>query len=150
MTTVLADANLGVIVSDSNVSDGDRKWSSRKVFRARGTLIGCAGTAQVYMKAIACLRSGGILTQDIWGADEDTDLLVLTDHGLFHYAGGSTAERVASGRESIGTGSQAAMAVYEALGWQDPRRAVGLACKYDANSARPVRVYTLRSRDGFQ
>lgn len=144
MTTVLADTHLGVMVSDSNVSDGDRKWSSRKVFRVRGTLVGCAGSAQVYMKALACLKRGDVLTDEIWGTDEDTDLLVLTDHGLFHYAGGATAERVPSGRECIGSGSRAAIAAYEALGWQDPRRAVGLACKYDANSARPVRVYRLR------
>ncbi len=145
MTTILADARLGLMVSDSNLVAGDRKWSGPKVIRIRGDLVGYAGASQTYMKAIACLRRREELTADIWGADEDTDLLVLTPRGLFHYAGGPTAERVTSGRESIGTGGPAAMAAYEALGWQDPRRAVGLACKYDANSARPVRVYRLRS-----
>lgn len=33
MTSILADARLGVMVSDSSISDGDRVWLGRKTYR---------------------------------------------------------------------------------------------------------------------
>ena len=140
MTTVLASAAHGLMVCDSRVSDGDRKWRGRKVWRFNGLLVGVAGCAQTYIPAVEWLRKGGNPPAQ-W--DDSTDLLVLSREGLFVYAGGPIPERVRSGREAIGTGSQAAMAAFEALRWADPVAAVRIACRYDAQSDRPVRSYYL-------
>ena len=43
MTTILADAKKGVMVSDSNLTDEDRTWRIRKVFRIRGALVATSG-----------------------------------------------------------------------------------------------------------
>lgn len=142
MTTVLADARLGIMVCDSLMTDGiDRKWSSTKVHRIRGCLAGVAGDSQTYIPALGWLRHGGPPPE--W-KDDSTDLLVLSPNdGLLYYAGGPEPERVACGREAIGTGAAIAMAVYEATGWTDPVLAVRMAAKYDPNSGGRVRVYRL-------
>ncbi len=43
MTTIVADWRFGVMVSDSSISDGDRIWLGRKVFRIREELLGFCG-----------------------------------------------------------------------------------------------------------
>jgi hypothetical protein len=43
MTTVVASLRDRVMVSDSCVSDGDRRYPGRKVWRVNGALIGFAG-----------------------------------------------------------------------------------------------------------
>jgi ATP-dependent protease HslVU (ClpYQ) peptidase subunit len=144
MTTILADANLGVMVSDTQVLSGDRKFTKqRKVFRVRNFLVGIAGDSRVYLRALDALKKGEPLQQSMWGEDMDTSFLVLSPEGLFHFAGGPTPERVATGIEAIGSGASAAMAAYEAMSWQNPRRAVSLAVKYDTHSGAPVRQYHL-------
>lgn len=143
MTTILADANCGLMVADTHVTDGTRKWTQRKVFRIRGMLVGAAGDSRVYLRLFEALRNREPLTKEMWAGNDDTDLLILSDEGLFHCASGPDRERIKSGREAIGTGGVAAMAAYEALGWADPKRAVALAAKYDSNSGAPVRVYKL-------
>lgn len=143
MTTILADAAHGVMVADTLLTDGERRWTGRKVFRIRGTLVGAAGDSRVYLRLFDALRKREPLTHEMWCENDNTDLLVLTPDGLFHYASGPTPERVLSGREAIGTGAGIAMAVHEALGWGDPKRAVALAAKHDINSGAPIRVYKL-------
>lgn len=141
MTTVLADARLGVMVCDSHITDGiSRKWTGKKVFRIRGALVGVAGDSQTYLPALEWMRHGGAPPE--W-KDDSTDLLVLAKDGLRLFAGGPEAEKVPKGIEAIGSGASAAMAVYEALGWQNPQLAVKLAAKYDAGSGGRVYVYKL-------
>lgn len=43
MTTILADANKGVMVADSCATDGDRVWSCTKITRVHGMLVALAG-----------------------------------------------------------------------------------------------------------
>lgn len=143
MTTVLADARLGLMVSDSVTTDGDRAWSSRKVHRIRGALVGFAGDVPYLHALLEWLRAGA--TGDFGGAwSEDSDALVLNASGLWLFdCNAPRLQRVPSGRESIGSGSVAAIAAYEALGWTDPKRAVRIACRHDINSRAPVRAYHL-------
>lgn len=141
MTTVLADARLGVMVSDSNVSDGERCGRMRKVWRVRGELIGCAGTVAEIEAFVAWYRSG---MQDK-ARFPSVSALVLTRDGLLHFAGSDMPIHVQGGREAVGSGAMAAMAAYEALEFRDPRKAVRIVCKHDAGSRGPVRVYKLRS-----
>lgn len=140
MTTILADLRLGVMVSDSNVSNGDRVWRSRKVWRSRGALLGFSGNVDEARAFLDWWRAGAIGKHPGFAYSE---ALILSIDGVWHYSGNRLPERIASGREAIGTGGKAAMAAYEALAWQEPRRAVRIACNHDSDSRAPVRVYSL-------
>jgi ATP-dependent protease HslVU (ClpYQ) peptidase subunit len=145
VTTVLADATIGVMVSDSLVTDGDRKWKARKVFRVKGELVAAAGNEPVWRAALEWLRGDG--ERPKW--DEDSSLLVLAPAGLFLYD--INGDRVpVDACEAIGTGGKAAICAYRAL-WTVGLRneeamqvAVRIVCGQDANSLGPVRVYRLR------
>ena len=138
MTTVLADAKLGVMVSDSNFTDDDRVWLGRKVFRVKGNLVGVAGSVKEWSRVLDWMRKGG--KEPAFG---NCSLLVLSDKGLHLYTS-PKPEKIESGIDAIGTGAKATMCAYEALGFVNPRRAVSIVCKHDAGSRSPVRVYRLR------
>lgn len=70
---------------------------------------------------------------------------MLADDGLRHFVANDAPIHVQSGREAIGSGAMAALAVHEALDFADPARAVRVVCRHDAGSRGPVRVYHLRS-----
>ena len=140
MTTILASAPLGLMLSDSSISDGDRVWVGRKVIRYKGSLFGFAGDCDEAVQFM-----------DWWKAGQTGKLphfrnsccLILSPSGLTHFDHGLTAQKIPSGVETIGTGAKAAIAAFEALEYTNPRRAVALACKHDAGSRAPVRVYSL-------
>jgi hypothetical protein len=58
VTTILADFRLGVIISDSSISDDDRVWSGRKVFRHKGALYGFAGDTDEAVGFMAWIKGG--------------------------------------------------------------------------------------------
>lgn len=140
MTTVLADWHAGIMVSDSQVSDADRKWSQRKVFRIRGALVGIAGQLAQAEQFLAWYRAG---CADRPPRLSEMSALVLTPDGLLHYAFDHLPVPVPHGREAIGSGAKAAMVGYQLLGWKDARRVVRVVCEHDASSRAPVRVYRL-------
>lgn len=143
MTTILADARLGLMVADSNMTDGDRVWKTKKVHRVRGALIGLAGDISQGAQFLA------------WYANQDDALapefdfalssaLVLDSRGLWLFDENTIQlTRVPQGREAVGTGGVAAISAYEALGWKDPVKAVRIACRHDNGSRPPVRSYRL-------
>jgi ATP-dependent protease HslVU (ClpYQ) peptidase subunit len=141
MTTVLADRKLGVMIADSNVSDGERQWRARKVFRSGDALLGFAGPVSEWTEFQAWFKGG---METLRPKSTELHVLMLRSDGLFYFGtGAELPERISSGREAIGTGAMAAMAAYEATGWTDPRRAVQIACRHDAASRPPVRTYHL-------
>ena len=143
MTTVIADYRLGVIVADSNISDGDRTWSGRKVFRVRDSLIGYAGYVEDSIAFLAWFKRG--CPEDDKPKLTRFDALVLNEHGLFKYYQDLVLPLpVEGGRDAIGSGAKAAMSAYEALAWKDPKRAVQIVCRHDSNSRAPVRIYHLK------
>ena len=142
MTTVLADANLGVMAADSSASDGTRVWVMRKVWRVRGHLLGFAGSTHNFKPFIDWFKVGG----DPGDVPKlgDASVLILGSGGLYLMDSNSKLpQHIAGGREAIGTGAMAAIAAHEAMRWENPRRAVQIACKHDAASRPPVRVYRL-------
>lgn len=141
MTTLLADSIAGVMVADTGAGDGDRQWpNARKVWRVRGALLGFSGYYEDIERFLAWWRAGQPpqCPRFTHGA-----ALVLSARGLALYSGSCVAQPVDSGRDAIGTGGKAALCAYDALGWADARRAVQIACKYDAASRTPVRCYVL-------
>lgn len=144
MTTILADVHLGVMVSDSCVTAGDRVWSGPKVHRVRGELLGFAGDVAARLRFIEWWKKGAE------EGDEPTFkggvALRMTDDGkLLYYHDDDPVEVMLTGREAIGSGGKAAIAAYEALGWKNPRRAVAIACNHDSGSRPPVRLYRLKA-----
>jgi ATP-dependent protease HslVU (ClpYQ) peptidase subunit len=143
MTTVLADAKLGVMVSDSSISDGTRVWSGKKVHRVRGHLIGLAGSVPQTDSFLAWYKRGGDWGKWHFKFDESY-ALILTPEGLFEFDQKAESLRhVDPGYEAIGSGAMAAIAAHDALCRQDPKKAVQIACKHDAGSRPPVRLYRL-------
>lgn len=143
MTTVLADARKGVMVSDSCVTDGDRIWSGPKVFRVRGHLLGFAGTLAPRERFLKWFKNGALKDQE--ETFKGGVALVITPKGkLLYYNEDDLAVEIAGGREAIGTGGKAAIAAYDALGWENPRRAVLIACRHDNASRTPVRIMTMK------
>lgn len=144
MTTVLADAKLGVMVSDSSASDGSRIWITKKVWRVRGHLLGFAGSMHFFQPIIDWFKAGA--APDAVPNMGDASVLILGAKGLYLMDHNSKLPQyITSGREAIGAGAQAAIAVHEALGWKDARRAVTITCKHDALSRPPVRLYRLKA-----
>ena len=128
------------MVSDSSISDGDRIWIGRKVYRWRGHLIGFSGDVAEAEEFLPWFKSGMVDKPPRFGSSQ---ALILSAAGLYACSGGTTLEQIKSGREAIGTGGKAAMCVYEALKWENPQRAVAIVCKHDAASRPPVRTYRL-------
>lgn len=140
MTTILASVRHGLMCADSNVSDDDRIWTGRKVWRVKGALIGFAGNDADTAAFLPWYRSGmdGSVKFGISSA------LILDATGLYLFDANYTKpQKLEHGREAIGTGAKAAMCAFEALGWEDPKRAVRIVCKHDNGSRGPVRVYHL-------
>lgn len=142
MTTVLADWHAGLMVSDSQVSDQDRKWSQRKVFRIRRSLVGYAGDCSQAEQFLAWYRAG---CDGKPPRLDNFSALVMSAHGLWHYERSHIPLPVASGREAIGTGAKAAMVGYQLMGWANARQVVRAVCDHDAGSKTPVRQYRLGS-----
>lgn len=140
MTTVLADWRLGVMVSDSSISDGDRIWIGRKVFRWRGDLLGFCGDVDEAQNFIKWWKAGKTGKPPKF---TNSECLVLSRSGLIHYSSLGIAEKIPNGIEAIGTGAKAAMCAYEALSYFAPALAVGIVCKHDSGSRKPVRTYKL-------
>lgn len=140
MTTILADTRLGVMASDSRHDDEATRGTMRKVWRVRGGLIGLAGSLDKFAPFLLWIKGGMEQPPPKLGSFA---ALWLQPHGLLHFAD-SPLPIVVQGRcWAIGTGATAALAAHESLGFQDPRRAVVLASKYDARSGPPVRLYRL-------
>lgn len=144
MTTVLADAKLGLMVADSNISDDDRKWTGRKVFRGPGVLMGLAGVWHECLQ-LRDWYMGGMVSAP--PRLTNVSALILAHDGLFFVDEKLVPQRIESGREAIGSGAKAAICAYEALGWKDPKKAVQIVCRHDAASRAPVRVYKLKSHE---
>ena len=138
MSTVLADFRSGVMVADTGASDGDRQWpDTRKVWRVRNCLLGFAGNYDEITDFLSWKRGGAKPKFN------NSFCLELSPKGLWLYDKSPTAVPVESGREAIGSGAKGAMCAYEALGWERPRKAVQIACRYDALSRAPVRSYKI-------
>lgn len=140
MTTVLASVRHGVMVSDSCIMDDDRRYPGRKVFRVRGSLIGFAGEEADHIRFLEWFK-GGMDGRFSFGGSK---ALILTPGRLEMFdANYDRPVHIQCGYDAIGSGGKAALCAFEALGFDDPRRAVRIVCKHDAGSLGPVRVYRI-------
>lgn len=138
MTTILACP--GMMVADSSITNGDRVWIGRKVWRIKGALLGFSGDCLEAEQFVKWFKAGCVGKPPKFSGSE---CLVLDSTGLTHYLETCTPSPVQIGIEAIGTGAKAAMCAFEAMGHADPKRAVQIVCRHDAHSRPPVRVYHL-------
>jgi hypothetical protein len=129
-----------MMVADSNITDAHKVWRARKVWRVNGALIGMSGNAEEFLPFLVWCRNG---MQDDPPKLKTLDAMILSTDGLLCYSMSTLPIRIEAGRHAIGSGSMAALAAYEALGFTDPKRAVQIVCRHDLNSRAPVRVYRL-------
>lgn len=140
MTTILADFHKRIMVADSAISDGDRMWSGRKVWRIGKSIIGFAGDVSEAHAMIAWLKTGA---QGNPPPFKNSHALLMNSEGLFYYAASKYGIAVESGIDSIGTGAKAVMCTYEALEFENPQKALKIVCKHDAGSRPPIKTYKL-------
>ncbi len=140
MTTIAADPVRGIMVTDSNVTDGVQKWSEPKVERIGETLYGTCGDAVDADKFYDWIRRGAKGRKPKLDADE-FNALALNDKGLFWF---DNKCHPIQHKEpfAIGSGATAARAALEC--GVSIERAVEVACIVDTNSALPVQVYLLK------
>lgn len=141
VTTILCDFNKRIMVADSAISDGDRVWSGKKVWRIGGNLLGFAGDVAEAHAMVAWIKQGGKGNPPPF---KNSMALLMNADGLFYYAATKYGIPVDGGIEAIGSGAKAAICAYEAMGYTDPKKSVQIVCKHDHNSRLPVRSYTLK------
>lgn len=140
MTTIAADARAGVMASDSAWIDETQTGLVRKVFRVRGTLIGCAGTLKQIREWVAAHRKAEVI--DPPEGIDDVTVLRLSSKGLDAWTVADGWCKLVERRFAIGTGGIAARAALEA--GADVRDAVRIAIRIGVGSGGPVRQYRLK------
>src|SRR5688572_4885484 len=105
------------MVADSLITDEDRVWTGRKVWRVKGVIVGVAGPEECRDGFLNWIRRG----MEGKAPAGTCSALLLGSGGLFFFEPGYSAPlRIERGLESIGTGAKAAMCAYEALGFTNP------------------------------
>lgn len=138
MTTIAADAGLGLMASDSQWTDGDARGIARKIFRIRGALIGFAGNLGEIELAREWFKSG--FTSDY--PDVGVTALIMRGRSLSTWTVIDGEIPMRQPRFAIGTGGLCARAAM--IAGADCAQAVRIACTIDANSGGRVRVYRLK------
>lgn len=137
MTTIVA--NLEMIVTDSNISDGEQHWSSDKAFEHAGTIYATCGDLVDGEKFMRWMK------KDCKGRKprlnvKEFNALALNKTGLYWLDSKLYPVQVEA-PFAIGSGATAALAAM--LAGAPIEVAVELACTVDDGSALPVRVHKL-------
>ena len=139
MTTIVADARTGTLVSDSKVTAGSVWFPAKKITRFKGELIGLAGEANLE-EAWLNWYTGG--RKGKAPNDEDLCILILRKHGLVYFDVGSTEIIVARDFHAIGSGASAALGAM--LAGKTAEEAVAIAILVDPQSGGDIQVFNLK------
>jgi hypothetical protein len=139
MTTIAADASLGLMVCDSQVADGDQKWTCIKVEHIADGLYSAAGEAAECDKFYEWIRRGKKGGKP--KVSDEFSALALDAGGLFLYDAKLYPMHIDE-PFAIGTGAKAVRALMKV--GIDIERAVAVAIEVDAGSGGSVQVYRLK------
>lgn len=138
MTTIAADATLGLMAADSHWTDEDERGPVRKVYRINGALVGFAGALASVAEARAWMAG-----KRPKPPASDVSALILSGSRLCAWTPIDGYVDVPK-RYAIGTGGKAARAAM--LAGASCARAVAIAREVDANTSGRTRIYKLRTR----
>lgn len=140
MTTIVADARAGVMVSDSKCT-GNGSWVPlTKVFRVNGDLFGFAGGVNEREKWLKWHRNGrkGVRPK----LESFEGLLLKPDGTLYELCPDGLEMLIERGFHAVGSGGPAALGAM--LAGKDAKAAVEIACLIDTHSGGEIRVFSLK------
>lgn len=138
MTTIVACAKHGVMVSESKCTGPGGDWMSViKVFRAGDALVGTAGDAAAGELWLEWLRVG----KQGKPPKGEVSMLILRKTGVAVIEPSGYELRIERGFHAVGSGAHAALGALHA--GASPADAVRIACKVDAQSGGRVRTVRL-------
>jgi hypothetical protein len=144
MTTIAADASLGIMCSDSCWSDGIEKAPIRKVWRIKGRLCGFAGDLDEIMLVRWWMTRG---MRGDKPPVENVQVLAMGDKSLFSWTPVDGWIEVPR-RYAIGSGGMPARAAMAA--GKSPAEAVAIAREIDAGTHGKTRTYRLQKGTSAQ
>jgi 20S proteasome alpha/beta subunit len=140
MTTILACAKKGVMVSDSRCTSEGIWFPMTKVHRLDGSLLGIAGNVKeghAWLKWYTNGKKGARPKLEAFAA------LILRKGQLFDVSPDGLEMLVERGYHAIGSGGPVALGAF--MAGADPKRAVEIACTVDAHSGGDVIVHPLKA-----
>ena len=138
MTTIIADAKAGIMVSDSNTSDGEIKWPTRKIERIGDSLFGFAGEAVEIQKMLRWLNGG---RKGKKPKTKECSGLELSAEGVFLWDDAPISYSPDRHYHAVGSGAMAALAAMQC--GKTAQESVDIACQIDAHSEGPIQVVRL-------
>lgn len=150
MTTIAADLDTGMMVSDSKVTLEHKgiDYPAVKIIKKGGALIGAAGHAGDCTRFMKWAAGKFQDKEPKWAekeGEEDSVIgIVLKDDGIYIWSQGDPEpEKVEASMYAVGSGGKPARAAM--LMGAGPVQAVEIACKVDPYSALPVQILELKN-----
>jgi ATP-dependent protease HslVU (ClpYQ) peptidase subunit len=140
MTTIFADAKRGLMVCESKTTLGSTWFSSTKVHRIDGDLVGFAGYRSEALKWMDWFSNGKRGPQP---KITNSEALILSSAGLIYIDGTGESNPIERGFMGIGSGGPVAIGAF--MAGADAKKAVEIACQVDANSGGAIYVHKLKA-----
>lgn len=140
MTTIFADAKRGVMVCESQCTEGGTWFPMTKVHRNGPELVGICGNAKdafAWVQWYANGKRGARPKMESFGG------LILRADGLYCVGEDAFEMPIERGFHAVGSGGPCALAAF--MAGADPKRAVEIACEIDAHSGGAVIVHKLKA-----
>lgn len=142
MTTIVADARAGVMVSDSKCTGNGSWMPMTKIFRVNGDLFGFAGDVYQREKWLKWHRGGRKGPRP--KLDSFEGLLLKVDGTLYELCSDGLEMLVERGYHAVGSGGPAALGAM--LAGKGAQEAVQIACLVDASTGGDVVVFELKEK----
>jgi ATP-dependent protease HslVU (ClpYQ) peptidase subunit len=139
VTTIFADAKKGVMVCESQCTEGGAWFPMTKVHRNGGELIGISGSAKDAFAWVHWYANGKKGSRPKM---ESFSGLILRAEGLFCVSEDAFEMPVERGFHAVGSGGPCALAAH--MAGADAKRAVEIACEIDVYSGGAVIVHKLK------
>lgn len=142
-----------IVAADSRTSKGSVHFPAPKLRRTRTGIVAAAGDDEAVQTFLDWATHGADVKhrphmKRAWAGEFEG--LMVTRAGIFDYSTALMPDEVKRFYHAIGSGAEAAMAVFafgEAQGWVcDPRAVVKAVCEVNKDCGPPVDFLTLRSR----
>jgi ATP-dependent protease HslVU (ClpYQ) peptidase subunit len=140
MTTIFADAKKGVMVCESKMTLGSTWFSSSKVQRIGGDLVGFAGLRSEALKWLDWFSNGKRGPQP---KITNSEALILSSEGLVYIDGSGESNPIERGFMGVGSGGPYAVAAF--MAGADAKKSVEIACLIDAASGGQVHIHKLKA-----